>query len=540
MLTRGYSLAAFLVFAFTLHAQTTTAPQGTFREWPLDAVGAYDPMETVDDAQGLTAQVSGPALVTAVGGAGDNGLLYWNPATNQFKRYGIVPNGFQVAVDVNRSTPSGGPPTFGGGDAWGAIRGYATYSPYVNFRGSNNFRSWPLSFRAMGVRWNVANAKVYVADTGRPELQTDPGSIMELDPSTNQYKVWQVGNRPWFLQVQGNLVYATAAAGGVYSDQILRLDITTNSLTRWTVPGGGFQTANAVGLFNFITQDSQGQLWFSLSATGRVGMLNPATNVMSLYSKSGIQCPSGMATTGVGPALQVFFNNSCSNNVADMVWALATPVTSVVVVPTVEAVVPSTGTVPPYDFTITPQTAVITPTTATTSGSDPSGIYLFPVPGPGFYPGGMSRVAFPQTVFGSLYGGNGAVYEFTSAAVVASEPGTVTGGGFIGVPDGSATFGFNVKQTQQNGPISGQLEYHNHATGEDVHSVAITSLFISGNTANFGGTCTNNGSPCTFNVTVQDNGEPGAGRDTFEIQGTVITPEGGTLEGGNIEIHPAQ
>ena len=68
-------------------------------------------------------------------------------------------------------------------------------------------------------------------------------------------------------------------------------------------------------------------------------------------------------------------------------------------------------------------------------------------------------------------------------------------------------------------------------------SLTVNTLVISGNTATFTGTCTVNQSPCNFSVTVQDNGEPGVGKDTFKISGTGITPESGTLEGGNIEIH---
>lgn len=114
--------------------------------------------------------------------------------------------------------------------------------------------------------------------------------------------------------------------------------------------------------------------------------------------------------------------------------------------------------------------------------------------------------------------------------------GKVTGGGSIAVPGDTATFGFNVQRETAGGPVKGQLEYQNHATGENVHSVAITGLVISGNQATFSGTCTNNGAPCTFQVTVQDNGEPGQ-NDTFNIQGAGITPAGGVLNGGSIQIH---
>ncbi|PYT23510.1 MAG: hypothetical protein DMG57_31700 [Acidobacteria bacterium] len=87
-----------------------------------------------------------------------------------------------------------------------------------------------------------------------------------------------------------------------------------------------------------------------------------------------------------------------------------------------------------------------------------------------------------------------------------------------------------------SGPVSGDLQYINHASGAKVHSVTFTSLVIAGNTATFGGTCTNNGSPCTFTVKVTDNGEPGT-NDTFTISVSGGPPEGGTLPSGNIQIH---
>jgi hypothetical protein len=100
-----------------------------------------------------------------------------------------------------------------------------------------------------------------------------------------------------------------------------------------------------------------------------------------------------------------------------------------------------------------------------------------------------------------------------------------------------SNFGFNVYRKNVSAPVRGHLNYKNKSTGENVKSVQITDLQIAGNTATFSGTCTNNGMPCTFQVTVQDNGNPGKGHDTFQISGAGVTPNGGTLSGGNIKIH---
>ena len=111
----------------------------------------------------------------------------------------------------------------------------------------------------------------------------------------------------------------------------------------------------------------------------------------------------------------------------------------------------------------------------------------------------------------------------------------MTGGGEVNVPGGFANFGF-VAQNKADGP-SGQLEYQNHARDLNVHSVSITSVNVSGNSAMFSGTCTKNGAPCTFTVTAQDNGEPGDNVDKFTIAVSGEPVEGGTITKGNIQIH---
>jgi len=116
--------------------------------------------------------------------------------------------------------------------------------------------------------------------------------------------------------------------------------------------------------------------------------------------------------------------------------------------------------------------------------------------------------------------------------------GKVTGGGTINVSGGTANFGFIVYADSASGPIGGNLQYVNKASGAKVRSVTFTTLVISGNMATFGGTCTNNGASCTFEVTVGDDGEPGF-NDTFTISINGGPPEGtsGTLRSGNVQIH---
>jgi len=114
-------------------------------------------------------------------------------------------------------------------------------------------------------------------------------------------------------------------------------------------------------------------------------------------------------------------------------------------------------------------------------------------------------------------------------------PGKVTGGGVIDVPGGKANFGFVAQRKTTGGPVSGNLNYLDHASGRHVHG-PITSLTIIGNSAEFAGSC---GPSCTFYVAVQDNGEPGAGKDMFNITVTASPPYtvGGTIRSGNIQVH---
>jgi beta-propeller repeat-containing protein len=171
-----------------------------------------------------------------------------------------------------------------------------------------------------------------------------------------------------------------------------------------------------------------------------------------------------------------------------------------------------------------------------------NGIALDALPNPNAYvTGDTGSPDFPTTrgAFQTAFGGGGGdafVAQITEAEV---PPGPftarVTGGGTIDVAGGIGNFHFIIQQ-QTDETLSGRLQYINHASGARVQSVTYTSLLIVGNTATFDGTCTLNGSPCTFRVEVTDNGEPGT-TDTFTISYPSPAPtDGGTLRSGNILI----
>jgi hypothetical protein len=158
------------------------------------------------------------------------------------------------------------------------------------------------------------------------------------------------------------------------------------------------------------------------------------------------------------------------------------------------------------------------------------------------YVGGVTdSLNFPTTTgaFQTTYGG-GPDDAFVTKIINIVLPSTsivkVTGGGTIDVTGGIGNFGFIVNSQSMTGPITGNLQFKNHVSGAKVDSATFTSLTVSGNTATFSGTCTNNSVPCTFTVNVTDNGEPGI-NDSFTISISGGQPQGGTLSKGNIQIH---
>src|SRR2546425_250522 len=115
----------------------------------------------------------------------------------------------------------------------------------------------------------------------------------------------------------------------------------------------------------------------------------------------------------------------------------------------------------------------------------------------------------------------------------------VTGGGWIqgAGASGKATFGFVAGPGGT--PNRGHLTLKDDSTGQTVNGTVINSFTeCSLGQSNFNGTDTNNNA---FAVQAADNGEPGAGRDSFTINGSDQSgfsySNSGLLGGGNIQTH---
>ncbi len=354
---------------------------------------------------------------------GPCGLIFWNPATNFFKVFGIG-FGFTAGDALNHNAPTltgpagsvFGAPTFQPGDVWVTING----SPplYVNFKGSNNFRSYSVT-ESNGVKVDEATGRVYFTSVSS-------GTISRLDPATNAVTTWSVGGSPHYIAIDSSgrvysAVATAAVAGGV--DAIVRIDpsVTSGNVESWAIPGGGLLSGLSSATPDGVNFDSASHLWFTQAASTLVGRLNPVTGEISEFTTTGVSNPQLIASTGSGALLQSFFTEGSGNAVSIVTPTGAVPASDTFVTPSSTTVVPTTSTVGFGDFTRTPSSAMITPLVVNVTGvGGTGGIVRFPMPGAGF-PSGMTGVVLPNTVFGS-YLFNSAVFQVTSPVIVAPVP----------------------------------------------------------------------------------------------------------------------
>src|SRR2546426_3006299 len=110
----------------------------------------------------------------------------------------------------------------------------------------------------------------------------------------------------------------------------------------------------------------------------------------------------------------------------------------------------------------------------------------------------------------------------------------VTGGGWL--PDPRRNFA--VAGGIKNGGFWGHLLYIDHGTGMKVKGTGVTAYAVTGaTTRHIEGTCEINGSPGTYQADVDDQGEPGIGRDGFALSLNRVPAAAGVLSGGNIQLH---
>ena len=110
----------------------------------------------------------------------------------------------------------------------------------------------------------------------------------------------------------------------------------------------------------------------------------------------------------------------------------------------------------------------------------------------------------------------------------------ITGKGQMG---SSVNFGFIAKDS----PMNGALQYQDSGANLNARSSnGVTSVVFNGNCATFNGNAKVNNNPgYTYSVTACDNGDPGAGKDSFSISlsgANFSYNNGGTITEGNIKM----
>src|SRR5213594_2021337 len=116
----------------------------------------------------------------------------------------------------------------------------------------------------------------------------------------------------------------------------------------------------------------------------------------------------------------------------------------------------------------------------------------------------------------------------------------VTGGGWIKVDNSKANFGFNAGYKPGSSSPEIHFNYIDHNSGMQMKATSI-SVYKIGDTAttrHMEGNAEINGvSGFTYSIDVADNGEPGRNTDSLKISLSNGYSAGGTLGGGNIQLH---
>jgi hypothetical protein len=114
----------------------------------------------------------------------------------------------------------------------------------------------------------------------------------------------------------------------------------------------------------------------------------------------------------------------------------------------------------------------------------------------------------------------------------------LTGGGYIIVDPQQDHGSFSIEVTADpSGRISGKVAYQDHSTGLDFRTALITSAMFSSTSVSIKGTGFANGATTSFQINVQDNGDPSSGPDNFSITLGTGYSNSGVVQGGTIEIH---
>ena len=181
----------------------------------------------------------------------------------------------------------------------------------------------------------------------------------------------------------------------------------------------------------------------------------------------------------------------------------------------------------------------VTTTGICTTAAD--GTCTFSYPGPAFPGADAISACADANNSGTCDAGEPTAEAIKAWILPASTPGQVTGGGhFINPADNEkVAFGFNA-QSAANG-LKGNCTVVDIAPSRNVKikCLDVTALVQTATSATVYGHAQINGVATDYRIDVTDLAEPGKGRDTFAIQTTSGYSAGGTLDGGNVQVHRA-
>jgi hypothetical protein len=118
----------------------------------------------------------------------------------------------------------------------------------------------------------------------------------------------------------------------------------------------------------------------------------------------------------------------------------------------------------------------------------------------------------------------------------ASTPGSASGGGYVSAASGlGIVFGFHARN--QSGTLTGHCNVIDVPARVHVRCLDVTAFARDGQRAFVYGNARVNGTPTRYRIEAFDAGEPGSGRDTFEILTESGYAAGGVITFGNVQVN---
>jgi hypothetical protein len=117
-----------------------------------------------------------------------------------------------------------------------------------------------------------------------------------------------------------------------------------------------------------------------------------------------------------------------------------------------------------------------------------------------------------------------------------STPGQANGGGQFMNPGGTDKIAFGFSAKDKDGQIMGECSVIDPSTNTTVTCTDATSFVETGTHATVFGNATVNEEPTTYRIDVDDLGQPGKGKDVFNITTGTGYSAGGVITSGNIHV----